>query len=95
MRTSSSREKDYLQSGLEKIEKRGESESGRHTHLLVLSQTLLGLRELVALGLVRHHIIVMRSHVVVYMVEIENEKAGAWRWLVLCNSNLCQSGLFA
>jgi hypothetical protein len=44
------------------IEPRHPGEKRTPTHLLVLSQTLLGLRELVALSLLGHSIIVVRSH---------------------------------
>lgn len=35
----------------------------RHTHLLILSQTLLGLGELVTLSLLGHSIFIVGSHV--------------------------------
>jgi hypothetical protein len=52
----------YRRASLTRLLYKSSTEASVPTHLLVLSQTLLGLRELVALSLLGHSIIVVRSH---------------------------------
>jgi hypothetical protein len=52
----------YRRASLTRLLSELSQEESVPTHLLVLSQTLLRLRELVALSLLGHSIIVVRSH---------------------------------